>query len=316
MSESFGPADSGDVAASPDAGALVQRPDAGPATAGRLLREARQARGLHIAALAASIKVTTQKLEALEGDRFDELPGATFTRALAQTVCRALKIDAAPVLALMPQSADKGLDRMSRTLNEPFRDRPGRRIPRDLSALRNPAVIGTAIVLLAIVGVFLLPAGALNVGSWFSQGADTRTDTAEAGETAEPAAPVTVGEPQAPSESASAEPALTSSPMIETVYAAPPADAAASSAEGAASAAVRGALQVRATGESWIEVKDRQGATLLSRLLQAGETVSVDGSAPLRVTVGNASVTTLTYQGQPVSLQTSRNSQVARVDLQ
>ena len=70
-----------------------------PATsAGALLRQARQAQGLHIAALAAAIKVTPRKLELLEADRYDELPDATFVRALAQTVCRSLKIDAAPVL--------------------------------------------------------------------------------------------------------------------------------------------------------------------------------------------------------------------------
>jgi cytoskeleton protein RodZ len=57
-------------------------------TAGRLLREARERQGLHIAALAASIKVAQKKLELLEADRFDALPDATFTRALAQTVCR------------------------------------------------------------------------------------------------------------------------------------------------------------------------------------------------------------------------------------
>ncbi len=59
-------------------------------TAGRLLREAREKQGLHIAALAAAIKVAPRKLELLEADRFDELPDATFTSALAQTVCRAL----------------------------------------------------------------------------------------------------------------------------------------------------------------------------------------------------------------------------------
>ena len=74
-------------------------------TAGALLREARQAKGLHIAALATAIKVAPRKLELLESDRFDELSCATFTRALAQTVCRSLKIDSAPVLALLPQAA-------------------------------------------------------------------------------------------------------------------------------------------------------------------------------------------------------------------
>ena len=76
----------------------MSEPQPGTATAGSLLRAAREKQGLHIAALAAAIKVSQRKLEALEGDRYDELPDATFTRALAQTVCRTLKVDARPVL--------------------------------------------------------------------------------------------------------------------------------------------------------------------------------------------------------------------------
>ena len=78
-------------------GVSMSETAAGPTrSAGALLRAAREEQGLHIAALAAAIKVTPRKLDALENDRCDELPDATFTRALAQTVCRALKIDAGP----------------------------------------------------------------------------------------------------------------------------------------------------------------------------------------------------------------------------
>ena len=55
-------------------------------SAGALLKAARERQGLHIAALAAAIKVTPRKLDALENDRWGELPDATFTRALAQSV--------------------------------------------------------------------------------------------------------------------------------------------------------------------------------------------------------------------------------------
>jgi cytoskeleton protein RodZ len=42
-------------------------------------------------------------LEALEADQFQHLPEPVFARALAAKVCRFLKIDSEPVLALMPQ---------------------------------------------------------------------------------------------------------------------------------------------------------------------------------------------------------------------
>ena len=67
-----------------------------------LLRAAREAAGLHIAALAAALKVPVRKLEALEAGRYEELPDLTFARALASSACRHLKIDPAPVLEQIP----------------------------------------------------------------------------------------------------------------------------------------------------------------------------------------------------------------------
>ncbi|MBU7575138.1 MAG: helix-turn-helix domain-containing protein, partial [Hydrogenophaga sp.] len=57
-----------------------------------LLRAAREAAGLHIAALAAALKVPVKKLEALEAGRYSELPDLTFARALASSACRHLKV--------------------------------------------------------------------------------------------------------------------------------------------------------------------------------------------------------------------------------
>ena len=54
--------------------------------AGNLLRKAREATGLHVAALAVSLKVPVSKLEALEAGRIDLLPDLTFARALAASV--------------------------------------------------------------------------------------------------------------------------------------------------------------------------------------------------------------------------------------
>ena len=125
-------------------------------TAGSILREARQAQGLHIAALAATIKVSQRKLEALEGDRLEELPDATFTRALAQTVCRALKIDAAPVLALLPAPTGHRLEHVAEGINEPFRE--GRREPADWpSALASPAVWGVLLIVVLTAALYLMP---------------------------------------------------------------------------------------------------------------------------------------------------------------
>lgn len=298
---------------------------AAPLTAGGLLRQARQARGMHIAALANAMKVTPQKLEALESDRFDELPGATFTRALAQTVCRTLKIDAAPVLALLPSVNGQGLEQMSRGLNEPFRDRPGRQPPTEyLSFLKNPVRLGAiALVALAVV-VYLLPAGwvadHLRLPSIASAPASGSPSAAS-----EPAVSnvitetvVGVAEPVMPDGAASGATETVHSAPVETgaVPDASPAAATAAPAASASAPAATGALQLRATSESWVEVLDQRGVALFSRMLQPGETVGLDGVSPLRVKIGNAAATEVTYKGSRVDLApvTSRGN-VAKLEL-
>jgi hypothetical protein len=91
-------------------------------TAGTLIRAERERRGLRLDVLAATLKVGVFKLQALEEDRFDELPDAAFTRALAMSVCRVMGVDAAPVLALLPRAdgSPEALEHVTSGLQEPF----------------------------------------------------------------------------------------------------------------------------------------------------------------------------------------------------
>lgn len=283
-----------------------QAPATPPATAGGLLRQARQAQGMHIAMLAAATKVPQRKLEALEADRLDELPDATFTRALAQTVCRALKIDPAPVLALLPQPPGHRLEQVGEGINAPFRERPGLSQGTDWSAIGSPAVWAPLLVLLLAAVVYFLPPGTVTI-----PGSLTASAPAPAAPTARPAsAPASAA--QAP---AIAMPAPAASVVVETVHSAPALPDASASAASAPAAAVSGILQLQTTAESWIEVLDARGATLLSRLLQPGEAVGVDGVTPLKLTVGNATATQVTFRGQPVALTSTTRDNVARLEL-
>ena len=152
-----------------EAAGAAAGPVAAP-SAGRLLREARERQGLHIAALAASIKVTQKKLELLEADRFDALPDATFARALALTVCRALKIDSAAVLRLLPPPAGHRLEQVGEGLNAPFRERPGALVQRDGSSFAFGWVFWlTTLILVASAVMYFLPAGWLGMVGWGSR---------------------------------------------------------------------------------------------------------------------------------------------------
>jgi cytoskeleton protein RodZ len=315
--------------------AAAPAPVAEAVTAGMLLRQARQARGLHIAALATSIKVAPRKLEMLEADRFDELPDATFTRALAQTVCRTLKIDAAPVLALLPQPQAHRLDHLSQGLNAPFRDKPLGGVPTDLSFLKNPGVIGAVLLALAAAAVYLLPSGWIASNLPRVPEAASSPAPADAG-ASEPTAlmppvlpPNTVVETVTlPTASAPAVPSTASSTVPPAVLPNPtpaqstpssPAAAATPPAAVVASAAgprtTSGALLLKASAESWVEVIDGRGTVLVSRSLQPGESLGLDGASPLRVRIGNPSATSVTYKGRAVTMAPTRDN-IAKFDLE
>jgi cytoskeleton protein RodZ len=332
---------------------------------GEMLRTARERQGLHIATLAAAIKVAPRKLDALEHDRWDELPDATFVRALAQTVCRTLKIDPAPVLALMPPAGNRALEPARSSLNAPFQDRPGRDEPGlSLGAIR-PMVVAASLLMVAALALFLVPDRYWS-GAWLSRATAPASSSAGAASAATaallagsaPAASAPVAESMASGATglfppADAVPVLAAVPAAMTPPAAaggaaiPPAAAPAAaipppaapaavpaaapmlvasaatksiasgqpaaSAERAASGA--GVLRVRTTGVSWIEARDGASRVLLSRLVQAGEQLDLNGSAPIRLTIGNAAATRLDFRGQPVDLLPSTRDNVARVEL-
>lgn len=278
---------------------------AAPATtAGGLLRQARQAQGLHIAALAAAIKVTPRKLELLESDQFDQLPDATFTRALAQTVCRTLKVDAAPVLALMPPPRGHRLEEISEGLNTPFRERPGRLEPGDWVSFASPLVWVAGLLVLAALVVYFMPA------SWVPA----------ARERLSPVPVVTVPATVTEVASAAVVVAPAASAVVETLL--PPVAAGPAASAGVAEmpanpveAVPVGVLQVHADERSWVEVTDARGRSLISRLVEAGEDVGLDGVLPLKVRIGNAGATKVVFRGQPLELGAFTRDNVARLEL-
>jgi cytoskeleton protein RodZ len=271
-------------------------------TAGALLRAAREGQGLHIAALAASIKVPQRKLEALEGDRHAELLDTAFARALAHAVCRRLKIDARPVLALLPVAGDgHRLERTATGLNAPFHDRPGRHDPSRLAMLQWPVAWAAVLVLMAAGVLAILPDQA-----WrhLASAAPAQQSVVSAATPPTATSRASTGAPPAAATIETSEPTQAPTSLVE------PAPIAAAAVPGAAA-------MLRANGQSWVEARDSSGRLLLSRTLQPGETIGLEGSPPLRLKIGNARVTELSFRGRPVDLSPlTASDNVARVELE
>lgn len=310
---------------------LQDQADAGPAvSAGSLIRQAREAAGLHIAALAVALKVPVKKLEALEADRLDLLPDAVFVRALAASVCRTLKIDAGQVLALLPQTGKPNLGQQSAPINTPFRspgDGPG---PSLLAQISRPAVLAGLLLLLgalvliflpaaqqpgtatqpatpspAVAGTPVTPSGAL------SGVAMARTELLEVDK---PTVTDSAAQPVVPAGMTPAVPVLASQP---SAVASPPVAVAAAvpAATVVVSPAAAGIIVFKAKGESWVEVTDARGTVVLRRTLAAGEEVGASGVLPLAAVVGRVDATQVEVRGKTFDLGAVSKDNVARFEV-
>ncbi len=81
----------------------------------------------------------------------------------------------------------------------------------------------------------------------------------------------------------------------------------------AAAAAAPKLLQVHVSAQSWVEVIDVRGQSLLSRVVQPGENVELDGTVPLKVKIGNAAATALVFRGQALELAPFTRDNLARL---
>ena len=284
-----------------------------------MLRAARQAQGLDIGALAAAIKVPTAKLEALEAGRYHELLDITFTRALAQTVCRVLKIDATPVLAALPGAPPDALGRVDGGLNTPFRERPGRSAPADWAPWRHPVLWLVAVLLISAAAFVLLPATVVrDVGLL---GAD-----APAAQVMPPAAAaseggvldlgLTAGAAGAQGGSSAALQADAASAPLSSLQA-NPSDSPQLAAMPASVNSANGtdSLDLRALQSTWVQAVDGAGKTLMARTVAAGERIELTVAPPLRLRIGNVAGTELRFRGKVIDLRSTSRDNTANITL-
>jgi cytoskeleton protein RodZ len=286
-------------------------------SAGQLLKAAREAHGLHIAALAVSLKVPVKKLELLEADRFDELPDAVFARALASSVCRTLKVDPSEILSKLPQTHRPVLANQTHSINTPFRMPSNAPAPSAMTALSKPAGLAVIALLLGALVLVFLP--------------DISQKTSDAASSAlsglKGAAPGSLPASDNTGTAMGAGSVLTNDGGVKlagadtltlastpTVAVAAP-TAASSTVAATDGAAVDGLVVFRAKGESWVEVIDARGQVTLRKLLAAGESAAANGTVPLRVTVGRADQTTVTVRGKPFDGESLVRDNVLRFEV-
>ncbi len=77
----------------------------------------------------------------------------------------------------------------------------------------------------------------------------------------------------------------------------------------------RGTLAIHFKYDSWLEINDKSGKKLFFELARAGQTVSLEGEAPLKVLLGYARGARIEYNGAPFDHGPFTKNQVARFTL-
>lgn len=300
---------------------------------GDALRRAREAQGFSVAEAANALKLNARQIEALEGGRFDELPGLAFTRGFLRNYARLLKLDAAPLLASLEVPGDSASVELT-----PASNAHGHMPQVGRGRFRRSVLPGVV----AALGLF----GVVVAGWYFDTQkkkavedvvveAPTAAVPAETKppETSAPASdasvPSTVPEvpatPAAPAVSAPAPvtPAVPSEvPAVPAVVpAAPSASVIPPVADKANAEPVKSEsgvdhLVFEFAQDAWVEVKDKNGKILLSQLGKAGGRREVSGTPPLLLVVGNARNVKLQRNGNAVDLAASTKVTVARLKLE
>lgn len=287
---------------------------------GQILAQARIAKEMSPADVAAKLKLTVRQVEAMEAEDLEHLPADVFLRGFVRNYARLMELD--PTELITPMDAQAAVAETITAHSEGV-------------AMGSGGLKRWLLWPLLIVGIFVICVAILY--QWLRQGEDalvpqetmesapavvtqplplpTGGDTATPAPAAPPAPEVPVSETPAEPAPASAKPeasapsptAVQARPMVSEVEPVKPKEAAAGG-----NAHV---LRFLASQDAWIQVVDGEGKRF-SKLIRAGGADSISGSAPFKLVVGEAAQVRLTYDGHPIDLTPFIGQKVARLTLE
>lgn len=235
---------------------------------GPRLKEAREARGVQLRAIATTSKISMAALEALERGDFSRLPGGIYARSFIRSYAEHVGLDPEETVRAFNAEMTRREREAARVRTRPVISADDRafleRQQRALRALR----IGAIVVAALLVGLLIWQAWV-----WWP-----RPDTSASEGPADPAPTTEVRVPMTPPPPADPVPARS-----ET--AAPPDPE-------------RLTVAFEVSGECWIQVT-ADGLVVLQRILRTGEQQRYTVEREIVLDIGNAGVFSWTINGQP-----------------
>lgn len=301
-----------------------------PKTAGSALRMLREERGVDLPQLAAVLKVRPEKLAALEADHYDRLPDMVFTRALALSICRLFEVDAAPILALLPDATAPNLGSDSQGLNHSFK------ASKSDHSLSSGSAVGFRFnYVVALVVLLLVAAGCMYFWPQISSISGQENEPEAVADAQEPVSGVASGElvfPVAAPTTTTPNGATPSLQNGDEMVSVPlnvgqniqPADESETEMEEAAESALPQesqaiepeTLKIVAKEAVWIQVRDGANVLLKQATLPKGQEFVLTQAPPLRVEIGRVDGVDVYVKGELFDLTPYARANVARFTIE
>ena len=267
-------------------------------TPGDFLASERQRQGLSVGDVAAKLRMGIIQVEALERSDYSKLPTGTFLRGFVRSYAKLLGLDQKDVIRLLEQT-------------HPGAGKPGIVVPSQNIKFTSPGEQFSTPKARAVLFAILVLT--LTLGGWYwwifirpEQVTPAKTQPVK----------VADAEKTEPGPTVPAEP-MTRDPDTPAPQEKPPsgrlnAEPKAQAASRKPAVTVGAMLRFAFLGESWVEVVDGNGKTLISHRYKEGEEEDLDGKGPFSVVIGNTQNTRLTYNGADFDLAPHTRVSVAR----
>jgi cytoskeleton protein RodZ len=300
---------------------------------GAALAQARQKLGLSVGDIAAKLRMSVAQIDAMERGEYGKLPTGTFLRGFVRSYAKLVALEPESVLKLLE---DTHADGRRPTIVVPTQNikmsMPGEKYSSP--HIRSLLIL---VLLLAItaggaywwlevrpghserLGRVPVKAGSEPVAFAPTAAPPAAIEPVPSPETS-PARLTQADTPVPPAPVASSDSPPVAVPQVPplTQTTAPLAPARTTDSTDPAKTAVpkgSGSLRFVFTAESWVEVVDASGRTVVSRRFQAGQEETVVGKLPLSVVIGNATVTKLKFNDVDFDLTPHTRVSVARFTL-
>ena len=295
-------------------------------TAGQILRDARIALGISVQQVSDNINLKLSVINNIEKSVLDKNISATFMRGYIRCYARYLKIDEDEVVRAYDcqNAACEGQAEL-----QSFSRRTKLEAHDNRLMLVSYGIIGFMLIVFLIWGLKgddvdvvvpepeqiavatseSIPTAAVEQSNVTKPAVVTPVVIADVVES-EPvsAAPVVAEKP--------AKPAVVTPVVIADVVESEPVSAVPVVAEKPTKpAVVTQPLIVAFTGDCWVEIKDTNGKTLTTGVKKAGQTIQLQGLAPLSIKLGAPEQVTMSYAGEPVDLSTFKEGRLAKFKL-